>query len=531
MSLPWSPNVNRFKTPPPHSSYTPTTIPENSHTPPARYNKRNRRIQHYNPSNDTAKLGEVIFSEHPSRTIFITNLPPTATQPDFNSLLSTFGELQGIYFALPKYLMATYYDIRVSKVALKHLQTVELFGKTLDVHYTIPIPSEHNSNSTLVVFNIDINASPEEFRSLFSAFGDIKEIRETPNRGHHKFVEFYDLRCAHAALLALNKTYFHNRILKIEESRPGGIRQRILRTQGLDVPKGLPAFPPPAFIELLSDDVQAVQQWKEIISDQLNMISKEVDHDDYDEKDESPRRDFKQFKSSGNSLNSHEEYKKPGSGRNSLNSHEEHRRPGSGRNSLTSQDEHRKSGSGSGRNSLTSQDEHRKLAPGSGRNSLTSQDEHRKSGSSKYAEIKRKHAKKISNIPSDVLDAPYTGPASISNSVVGSVPDEPLDALKSLTTDFAAEKRVIVIKDFPMYYTTKEALMCIEKVLKGDYEGLCVFTKLFKTPVVTVYIENDKKCQMALLKLKGSSETCELAFDIRNELVSPLRDVQSQAFS
>jgi len=34
----------------------------------------------------------------------------------------------------------------------------------------------------------------------------VKEIRETPNKRHHKFVEFFDIRDAERAMRQLNKS-------------------------------------------------------------------------------------------------------------------------------------------------------------------------------------------------------------------------------------------------------------------------------------------------------------------------------------
>lgn len=52
--------------------------------------------------------------------------------------------------------------------------------------------------------------------------GDIKELRETPAKKQHKFVEFYDVRDASKALKALDGTEVDGKRVKIEFSRPGG---------------------------------------------------------------------------------------------------------------------------------------------------------------------------------------------------------------------------------------------------------------------------------------------------------------------
>lgn len=51
------------------------------------------------------------------------------------------------------------------------------------------------------------------------------QIRETPHKRNHKFVEFYDIRAAEAALRALNRSDIAGKQIKLEPSRPGGLRR------------------------------------------------------------------------------------------------------------------------------------------------------------------------------------------------------------------------------------------------------------------------------------------------------------------
>ena len=60
--------------------------------------------------------------------------------------------------------------------------------------------------------------------ALFFLF--LSQIRETPHKSHHKFVEFYDVRAAEAALKALNRCEIAGKRIKVEPSRPGGARRR-----------------------------------------------------------------------------------------------------------------------------------------------------------------------------------------------------------------------------------------------------------------------------------------------------------------
>uniref|UniRef100_A0A2N9FGH1 RRM domain-containing protein n=1 Tax=Fagus sylvatica TaxID=28930 RepID=A0A2N9FGH1_FAGSY len=90
-------------------------------------------------------------------------------------------------------------------------------------------PSEKDINQgTLVVFNLDPSVSNDDLRQIFGAYGEVKEIRETPHKRHHKFIEFYDVRAAEAALRALNRSDIAGKRIKLEPSRPGGARRKVI---------------------------------------------------------------------------------------------------------------------------------------------------------------------------------------------------------------------------------------------------------------------------------------------------------------
>lgn len=56
--------------------------------------------------------------------------------------------------------------------------------------------------------------------------GDVKELRETPAKKLHKFVEFFDIRDAARALNTLDGQEIGGKVVKIEFSRPGGQARR-----------------------------------------------------------------------------------------------------------------------------------------------------------------------------------------------------------------------------------------------------------------------------------------------------------------
>ncbi|GFS38635.1 hypothetical protein Acr_00g0058700 [Actinidia rufa] len=88
-----------------------------------------------------------------------------------------------------------------------------------------PLETDINQG-TLVVFNLDASVSNDDLRQIFGAYGEVKEIRETPPKRHHKFIEFYDVRAAEAALKALNRSDIAGKRIKLEPSRPGGSRRK-----------------------------------------------------------------------------------------------------------------------------------------------------------------------------------------------------------------------------------------------------------------------------------------------------------------
>ncbi|KAE8023783.1 hypothetical protein FH972_009446 [Carpinus fangiana] len=174
--------------------------------------------------------GEHPHGEHPSRTLFVRNINSNVEDSELKTLFEQYGDIRTLYTACKHrgFVMISYYDIRAARNAMKALQNKPLRRRKLDIHYSIPKdnPSEKDVNQgTLVVFNLDSSVSNDELCQIFGAYGEIKEIRETPHRSHHKFIEFYDVRAAEAALRALNRSDIAGKRIKLEPSRPGGSRR------------------------------------------------------------------------------------------------------------------------------------------------------------------------------------------------------------------------------------------------------------------------------------------------------------------
>ncbi|CAA0816125.1 Protein MEI2-like 5 [Striga hermonthica] len=192
-------------------------------------------IPHYGFTNGAgAVTGEHPYGEHPSRTLFVRNINSNVEDSELRALFEQYGDIRTLYTACKHrgFVMISYYDIRSARTAMRALQSKPLRRRKLDIHFSIPKdnPSEKDINQgTLVVFNLDASVSNDDLRQIFGVYGEVKEIRETPHKRHHKFIEFYDVRAAEAALKALNRSDIAGKRIKLEHSRPGGARRSLIQ--------------------------------------------------------------------------------------------------------------------------------------------------------------------------------------------------------------------------------------------------------------------------------------------------------------
>lgn len=198
-------------------------------------------ISHYGLSNGVGTVaGEHPYGEHPSRTLFVRNINSNVEDSELRALFEQYGDIRTLYTACKHrgFVMISYYDIRAARTAMRALQNKPLRRRKLDIHFSIPKdnPSDKDMNQgTLVVFNLDPSVSNDDLLQIFGAYGEVKEIRETPHKRHHKFIEFYDIRAAEAALRSLNRIDIAGKRIKLEPSRPGGARRNLMQQLTQDI--------------------------------------------------------------------------------------------------------------------------------------------------------------------------------------------------------------------------------------------------------------------------------------------------------
>eukprot|EP01028_Stygiella_incarcerata_P011216 TRINITY_DN623_c0_g2_i1.p1 TRINITY_DN623_c0_g2~~TRINITY_DN623_c0_g2_i1.p1 ORF type:complete len:720 (-),score=169.99 TRINITY_DN623_c0_g2_i1:1055-3214(-) len=167
-----------------------------------------------------------VVGSYSSRCLFIRPRVPIS-ETELVGVLERFGDIRNFFPEWQAFGMyfVSYYDIRHADIAVESLRS----GWTgrVEVSYCLPLmflASEKNQG-TLVIFNLDPTMTNDELRDVFSKFGEVKDVRSTPHKNHQRFVEFFDVRHADAAIASMNKRDLNGRKIKIEPSHPGGSRK------------------------------------------------------------------------------------------------------------------------------------------------------------------------------------------------------------------------------------------------------------------------------------------------------------------
>ncbi|CAL0325257.1 unnamed protein product [Lupinus luteus] len=174
--------------------------------------------------------GKLPLGEQPSRTLFVRNINSNVEDSELKSLFEQYGDIRTIYTACKHrgFVMISYYDLRAAQNAMQALQNRPLRSRKLDIHYSIPkanAPEKDIGHGTLMLSGLDSSALNDELKRIFGFYGEIKEIYEYPEMNHHKFIEFYDVRAAEAALRALNRIGIAGKQIKLEPGHPSLMQQ------------------------------------------------------------------------------------------------------------------------------------------------------------------------------------------------------------------------------------------------------------------------------------------------------------------
>ncbi|KAJ7957173.1 Protein MEI2-like 1 [Quillaja saponaria] len=170
--------------------------------------------------------GKHPFGEHPSRTLFVRNINSNVEDSELQALFEQYGDIRTLYTACKHrgFVMVSYCDLRAAQNAMRALQSRLLRRRKLDIHYSIPKgnpPEKDINHGMLVLSNLDSSVSNDELQQIFGFYGEIREICESPEEHHKRFIEFYDVRAAEAALRALNRSEIAGKQISLEPGNPG----------------------------------------------------------------------------------------------------------------------------------------------------------------------------------------------------------------------------------------------------------------------------------------------------------------------
>uniref|UniRef100_A0A7N0RA72 RRM domain-containing protein n=1 Tax=Kalanchoe fedtschenkoi TaxID=63787 RepID=A0A7N0RA72_KALFE len=178
-----------------------------------------------------SSAGEHLYGELPSRTLCARNISSNVEDSELQSLFELYGDIHTLYTTRKHhgFVMVTYYDLRSACTAMKELQNKSLKHRKLDLHFSLCKDNlmESDINQGVIAFNLEFPVSNDELRRIFGIYGEIREIRETAQPVTRKFIEFYDVRAAEAALSELNRFDGAVKQIKVDLSRPGGAQRCI----------------------------------------------------------------------------------------------------------------------------------------------------------------------------------------------------------------------------------------------------------------------------------------------------------------
>eukprot|EP00200_Dunaliella_tertiolecta_P008782 CAMPEP_0202379582 /NCGR_PEP_ID=MMETSP1127-20130417/24812_1 /ASSEMBLY_ACC=CAM_ASM_000462 /TAXON_ID=3047 /ORGANISM="Dunaliella tertiolecta, Strain CCMP1320" /LENGTH=679 /DNA_ID=CAMNT_0048978121 /DNA_START=216 /DNA_END=2251 /DNA_ORIENTATION=- len=143
-----------------------------------------------------------------SRTLIIRNVASDVSDEELRSIFQAFGDVRHLHSALKPQgvIVVTYFDLRAATNAVSTLNGTLIQGIPISVACADAREKDPgNVNQGTMMFH-DSDNTNEHLVWLFSKFGAVKGIWEAPNRPSQKFITFYDVRHAAAALRAMNRS-------------------------------------------------------------------------------------------------------------------------------------------------------------------------------------------------------------------------------------------------------------------------------------------------------------------------------------
>jgi RNA recognition motif-containing protein len=164
-----------------------------------------------------------------SRAIQFTNLDPQTTTKDILEMLKAYGEIESVDLSniIAGTAIVRFYDVRVSQAVRRTRFCFR--NRCLGVTYGPPLeisnPRKPPNNGTIVVFHLRKGIPEDGIHKEFAPFGAIRQIRCAPGKLTQRFIEYYDVRAAQAAVTGMKGKKIFKSKISVEFSLPGGFKK------------------------------------------------------------------------------------------------------------------------------------------------------------------------------------------------------------------------------------------------------------------------------------------------------------------
>ncbi|PWN21183.1 hypothetical protein BCV69DRAFT_282677 [Microstroma glucosiphilum] len=148
--------------------------------------------------------------EKPCRTLFIRSLDNSTSPESIRHHFLQFGEIKTFFDMIAKKGMCfvTFFDLRGAEWAKNTCHGQDFNGRRMDVHYSLPkntdtskrCDRDQNQGTLFMLLKRLARAlTDDEFKAIFSSFGEVKSVRRYKDQKNARFLEFYDSRACIAA--------------------------------------------------------------------------------------------------------------------------------------------------------------------------------------------------------------------------------------------------------------------------------------------------------------------------------------------
>ncbi|KAK8842682.1 hypothetical protein M9Y10_025542 [Tritrichomonas musculus] len=171
-------------------------------------------------------------SEIESRAVNVLYLPKKYDQSNIHEIVNPPSIINTFDYE-DEQLHIEFFDIRHSLSFRKFYNNMDFNGKVIEVKFSTPRPisgSQHPiNNGTIVLFHLPPQITNPILSQYFSQYGEIRQIRGTPQKPTQRFIEYWDTRGSEAAVKAMNGVLMNGSKISIEFSVPGGMRRKAFK--------------------------------------------------------------------------------------------------------------------------------------------------------------------------------------------------------------------------------------------------------------------------------------------------------------